>query len=88
MQFSTTAPGESARAPTENLTGPIPDQLAISLFSAPANAAAVTEIAKQPRPPVNKFKLSEAEQPARKSVEEAAQEEGSFFSKLFASLAQ
>ena len=39
MQSSTTAPGESARAPTENLTGPIPDQLAISLFSAPATTS-------------------------------------------------
>ena len=75
------------RAATEGFTMPEPAG-APSLFSAPANAAAVTEIAKQPRPPVNKFKLSEAEQPARKSVEEAAQEEGSFFSKLFASLAQ
>ena len=39
MQSSTTARGESARAPTEGLTGPIPDQLAISLFSAPATTS-------------------------------------------------
>lgn len=75
------------RAATEGFTMPEPAG-APSLFSAPANAAAVTEIAKQPRPPVNKFKVSEAEQPARKSVKDATQEEGSFFSKLFASLAE
>jgi hypothetical protein len=50
-------------------------------FSAPATASGVTEIAKQPSPPVNGFKAKATE--ARPAENEG---EGSFFSKLFASL--